>query len=298
VGRLDVAADIGLAEYRFQTELAWTTPEDFVGWPPVRLVAAHKGSFGHLVIVAGSLGYHGAAVLAARGAQRAQPGLITLITAPEVYAPVAAQLQAVMVRPWRPGMMLPANCTGLVVGPGLAVEDLPEFVKQFTVQMWRQAQMPMLVDASALVWLRELTEPVPHLRVVTPHPGEAGRLLGWSSAAVQEDRPGALRALSQQLGDCYVVLKGYQTLIGRGRETLYINSSGNPRLAQGGSGDVLAGYLGGWLAQPELQRSPLQALRYGVWQHGATADVLERQRPNWTVEDLVEQLGAASPVDR
>lgn len=296
VGRLEVAADIGLAEYPFETELVWTTPDDFVGWPPARPISAHKGSFGHLVIVAGSLGYHGAAVLAARGAQRAQPGLITLITAPEVYAPVAAQLQSVMVRPWRERLSLPDKCTGLVVGPGLAAEELPEFVKEFTVRMWQEAPVPMVVDASALDWLRGQTGAPAQLRVITPHPGEAGRLLGRSAAAVQEDRPGALRALSQHLGNCYVVLKGYQTLIGRGREPLYINCSGSPRLAQGGSGDVLAGYLGGWLAQPELQANPLQALRYGVWQHGATAERLDLERPNWTVEDLAQRLGAVQPT--
>src|ERR1035438_9623045 len=78
VGRLEVASDLGLAPCPHQSELQWTLPEDFAGYPPARAAATHKGSYGHLAILAGSLGYHGAAVLAARGAQRAQPGLITL----------------------------------------------------------------------------------------------------------------------------------------------------------------------------------------------------------------------------
>jgi len=78
----------------------WSLPEDFAGFPPPRPAAAHKSSFGHLAIFAGSVGYHGAAVLAARGAQRAQPGLITLFTHELTYHAVASQLQAVMVAPW------------------------------------------------------------------------------------------------------------------------------------------------------------------------------------------------------
>ena len=93
VGRLEVATDVGLVPCPHQSELQWTLPEDFAGFPPPRAAATHKGTYGHLAIVAGSLGYHGAAVLAARGAQRAQPGLITLHTLEAVYPAVAPQLQ-------------------------------------------------------------------------------------------------------------------------------------------------------------------------------------------------------------
>jgi NAD(P)H-hydrate epimerase len=89
-----------------------------------------------------------------------------------------------------------------------------------------------------------------------------------------------------------VVLKGHQTLIGRSKGDLFINSSGNPHLAQGGSGDVLAGYLGGLLAQKQLQPDPTTALRYGVWQHGAAADRLSDERTNWTIENLLDALGS------
>src|SRR6185369_10830902 len=79
---------------------------------------------------------------------------------------------------------------------------------------------------------------------------------------------------------------------GRGKGELFINSSGNPQLAQGGSGDVLAGYLAGFLAQGQLQANPTTALRYGVWQHGAAADRLSDERTNWTVENLLDDLGS------
>jgi NAD(P)H-hydrate epimerase len=112
---------------------------------------------------------------------------------------------------------------------------------------------------------------------------------------VQADRVEALRQLSRRLGNCYVVLKGHHTLVGRAVGPVFINGSGNPLLAQGGSGDLLAGYLAGLLAQPACQKDPLTAIRYAVWQHGASADDLTRQRGNWTIEDLAASLGSARP---
>jgi NAD(P)H-hydrate epimerase len=295
VGRLEVAPDIGLVPYPFTTEISWTVATDFADWPPSRAVATHKGSFGHVVLVAGSLGYHGAAVLAARGSQRAQPGLITLLTAEAVYEPVAAQLQSVMVKPWNEREALPESGTAVVIGPGLASPDLPGSFKELTARLWREARMPVVVDASALDWLPQGPCPNHAVRVITPHPGEAGRMLKRSAAEVQRERPQALRTLSRFWGDCYVVLKGHQTLIGRDKEDLFVNGSGNPQLAQGGSGDLLAGFLGGLLAQPLLQADPLKTIRYGVWQHGSAADALQQRRANWTIEDLAATLGDVRP---
>jgi ADP-dependent NAD(P)H-hydrate dehydratase / NAD(P)H-hydrate epimerase len=98
-GRLEVAAEIGLVPCPFATELNWTLPEDFAGFPPPRPVDGHKGTFGHLAIFAGSVGYHGAAVLAAQGALRAMPGLVSVITTERAYPAVAAQLAQAMVHP-------------------------------------------------------------------------------------------------------------------------------------------------------------------------------------------------------
>ena len=294
-GKLEVAADIGLLPYPFTTEVSWLTPEDFRDYPPPRPVAGHKGTFGHLAIIAGSTGYHGAAVLTARGAQRAQPGLITLGTTRDAYAPVAAQLQSVMVHPWTDDLALPKNCTAIVAGPGLAGSDVPESVQRQLRRFWQNAPQAMLADATALEWLPEGPVPENTVRVITPHPGEAARLLRSSTAAVQEDRVKALRELSRRFGNCHVVLKGHQTLIGRAREELSVNSSGNPLLGQGGSGDLLAGYLGGLLAQPALQGDAGRALRFGVWQHGAAADALLSSRLNFTIEDLAGVIGGVRP---
>jgi NAD(P)H-hydrate epimerase len=101
-----------------------------------------------------------------------------------------------------------------------------------------------------------------------------------------------VRELSRKLGNCWVVLKGHQTVIGRSTGPIFINPSGNPYLAQGGAGDLLGGYLAGLLAQPTLQGDVGRTIRFAVWQHGAAADQLEAScQKNWTVEDLAEVLG-------
>jgi NAD(P)H-hydrate epimerase len=292
VGRLEVAGDVGLAPCPHQSEVQWTLPEDFTGYPPPREAATHKGSYGHLAIVAGSPGFHGAAVLAARGAQRAQPGLITLHTLEAVYPAVAPQLQAVMVSAWLPQGNLPGSYNAILLGPGLAAADMPDHMKLQTRHLWRDSLTPVVADASALDWLPPDAVPRNALRVMTPHPGEAARLLRKTPQQVQTDRLSALRNVSRRFGDAWVVLKGHQTLIGRSSGEVYVNPSGNPHLAQGGSGDVLAGYLAGLLAQPALRADPLKTIRYAVWQHGAAADRLQAMRPNWVTEDLVEAVGA------
>jgi NAD(P)H-hydrate epimerase len=157
--------------------------------------------------------------------------------------------------------------------------------------LWLHAKVPIIVDASALAWLPSGAVPENAVRLITPHPGEAARLLGTTSKEVQSDRLTSLRELSRRYGNTWVVLKGHETLIGRSHGEIFVNCSGNPYLAQGGSGDVLSGYLVGLLAQPALQEDPLKTIRYAVWQHGAAADRLQNNRPNWVIEDLVEELG-------
>jgi NAD(P)H-hydrate epimerase len=293
VGRLEVAEDVGLVPCPLESELNWTRPEDFQNFPPARPVASHKGDFGHVAIIAGSLGYHGAAVLAMRGAQRAQPGLATLLTPENIFPPVAAQLQSAMVNTWKPDSQFPAGMTALLVGPGLVATNLLGEPHLTIRPWWRKLECPLVVDASAL----NLLTPDPFLknavRVLTPHPGEAARLLAYSTEKVQANRVQTVRELSRKFGGCWVVLKGHQTLIGRSEGKIFVNSSGNPHLAQGGSGDLLAGFIAGLLAQPALAADAETALRYAVWQHGAAADKLSLTEKNWTVEDLSAELGNA-----
>jgi NAD(P)H-hydrate epimerase len=336
-GRLEVAPEIGLVPCPFEARLNWTLARDFAGLPPRRDSVGNKGDFGHVAIVAGSLGYHGAAVLTAHGAQRAQPGLVTVFPQPSVYVPVASQLQSAMVHPWQAGTTLPKNCSSILFGPGLAATDLPDALKQDLRSLWHDSPIAMVVDASALDWLEPGPVASQAIRVITPHPGEAGRVLGVkvtptmitlppeetsqvltnspnvgrssslievgevnrmpdnSKKKVLVPRLATLRTLSKLFGNCWVVLKGQQTLVGRADGDVFINSSGNPHLAQGGSGDLLGGYLAGLLAQPAWCADPLLAIRYAVWQHGAAADHLTGTQLNWTVEDLAQCLGRIRP---
>ena len=293
VGKLEVTEEVGLVPCPLQAELNWTQPEDFEYFPPARTVAGNKGDFGHVAIVAGSFGYHGAAVLAARGAQRAQPGLVTVFPQPDVYHPVAAQLQSAMVNQWKPETKLPEKTSAALVGPGLAAPEVFEPLKKFTRYLWRSAAYPLVVDASALDVLDAEPFQKNFTRVLTPHPGEAARLLKTTAANVQANRVAALRELSKKFGGAWVVLKGHQTLIGRDEGNIFVNSSGNAHLAQGGSGDLLGGFIAGLLAQPALAADAEKTLRYAVWQHGAAADKLSLTRKNWTVEDLAAELGNA-----
>jgi ADP-dependent NAD(P)H-hydrate dehydratase / NAD(P)H-hydrate epimerase len=293
VGRLEVAEDVGLIHCPFKTELNWTLPEDFQNFPPRRAVAGHKGSFGHLAIVAGSFGFHGAGVLTSRAAQRAQPGLVTLFTNEKIYGVVAPQLQAVMVNVWQPKLKFPDSTSAILIGPGLAAPEIAGKMKAFTQKLWRDSELPLIVDASALDWLPAGKFSKNTIRIITPHPGEAARLLKTTVQKIQNNRVESLREISKRFGNCWVVLKGNQTLFGWSRGEIFVNPSGNPHLAQGGSGDVLAGFIAGLLAQPELQTDAGKTIRYAVWQHGNAADKLQATRANWIVEDLVKTIGDA-----
>jgi ADP-dependent NAD(P)H-hydrate dehydratase / NAD(P)H-hydrate epimerase len=293
VGRLEVATDVGLLPRAPESEIEWITASDFRTFPPARPVDSHKGTFGHLGIIAGSKGFHGAAVLCARGAQKAKPGLITLAASESVYFPVAAQLQAVMVTSWDRNVVSSYDWDAVVAGPGLAGAEVPDDLKRYVADLWRESDKPVVVDASALNWLETGAITGSGLRVLTPHPGEAARMLGTTTAAVQSDRFAALRGLSTRFGNAWVVLKGHHTLVGRGTGPIQVNSSGNPGLAQGGSGDVLAGLIGGYLAQSELAEVAERTLAYAVWAHGAAADALEEKQYGWTIENLLDSIGGS-----
>ena len=133
VGHLEVAADIGLRDAPPLGELRWVDADDFKRFVPKRPASAHKGTFGHVGIIAGSTGYHGAAVLAARGSVCAGVGLVSVFT--PAYAAVAAQLQSAMVHPWDANVVHTlSSCTAVVIGPGLLGPDVPESIRRVANQ--------------------------------------------------------------------------------------------------------------------------------------------------------------------
>ncbi len=197
-----------------------------------------------------------------------------------------------MVNVWKPKLKFPDSTSAILIGPGLAAPGIAGKMK--AVRRGNSGA----IQICRWLWMRARSTgcqrekfPKNALRVITPHPGEAARLLKTTAQKVQKQRVESLREISRRFGNCWVVLKGHQTLIGRSRGDIFVNPSGNPHLAQGGSGDVLAGFIAGLLAQPELQADVGKTIRYAVWQHGVTADKLQAKQANWIVEDLVATIG-------
>ena len=289
VGRLRIASLIGLKDPAPETDSYWVTEQDMRGLAPQRDPASHKGSFGHVGIIGGSMGYHGAPILAGRASLRARPGLVSIFT--PAYQAVSAHCQSIMVHPWGRGCIKAlSGATALVVGPGLAGDDIEDSLRQTVLNLWGQSGKPMVIDASALDWLpRELPE-TSAFRLMTPHPGEAARLLECSVDEVESNRLRAARTLAEQFG-VTVLLKGRHTILAQASGPALVNSTGNVGLAQGGSGDVLAGFIGGLLAQPAFHRREIQAVTYAAWKHGWAADQLTAAGDYWGMDDLINALG-------
>ncbi|WP_295684448.1 NAD(P)H-hydrate dehydratase [uncultured Nevskia sp.] len=221
--------------------------EDLHRWLPRRSRTGHKGDHGHVLLIGGDHGMLGAILLAGRAALRAGAGLVTIATR-AVHAPLLAAAQPdLMVRGVESASelaMLIARADVIAVGPGLGTDDWSRMM--FGAAM--AATLPMVIDADALNLLAQQS---PSRRrddwLLTPHPGEAGRLLGCSTAAVQQNRIAAVQALQARYGGA-VVLKGAGSLIADGA-VLRLCPYGNPGMGVGGMGDVLTGISAAFLAQ-------------------------------------------------
>ena len=289
VGRLRIASLIGLKDPAPETDSYWVTEQDMRGLAPQRNPASHKGSFGHVGIIGGSTGYHGAPIFAGRASLRARPGLVSIFT--PAYQAVSAHCQSIMVHPWGRGCVKAlSGATALVVGPGLAGDDIEDSLRQTVLNLWDQSGKPMVIDASALDWLPREPPETSTFRLMTPHPGEAARLLECSVDEVESNRLRAARTLAEQFG-VTVLLKGRHTILAQASGPALVNSTGNVGLAQGGSGDVLAGFIGGLLAQPAFHGREIQAATYAAWKHGWAADQLTAAGDYWGMDDLINALG-------
>ncbi|MCB8889664.1 NAD(P)H-hydrate dehydratase [Vreelandella malpeensis] len=229
--------------------------------------AGHKGTFGHVLVMGGAPGFGGAALLASQAAARLGAGKVSLATAAEHVGPSLTRCPEVMAREVRGGADAAAMTKGadvIVVGPGLGQDAWGQAVLQSALQ----ADVPLVVDADALNLLATRWPTLSRDNwILTPHPGEAARLLECSVAQVQADRPAAVRALQRARGGV-VVLKGAGTLVA-GPGGLVVCPFGNPGMASGGMGDVLSGMLGVLAAQfDELEL----ATRLGVLVHALAGD--------------------------
>jgi len=222
--------------------------------PPAR-PDLHKGSFGHVWVFGGSEGFTGAPRLASQGAMAVHAGLVSIVCSPEIYPLLAASSLEVMVHQQLPEAWLEADA--VVAGPGWGLQQ------QERLSMLLNSDRTLLLDADALNMLaadadlKALATSRDATTVFTPHPGEAGRLLGYSAAKVQKDRPAALHRLVELLRG-WVVLKGAQTLIGAPDGRIWLCPFGNSRLATAGSGDVLSGMICGLLGQ--MKTTPVELL--------------------------------------
>ena len=271
-------------------KMHWLEPGEFAGLPLVRSPAGHKGDYGHALIIAGSRGKTGAAVLAAMGALRAGAGLVTVATPERVLPIVASHVPEMMTEPlagtdvdsismraldYGRFAVIAKGKNALALGPGLGTH--PE-TQQFVRAVLRDSPIPIILDADGLNAFAgcaaELSERKAPL-AVTPHPGEMARLLGCTTAQVQADRLEiALQAAAQW--NALVVLKGYRTIIATPDGRAFINSTGNPGMATGGTGDVLTGMLAGLTAQFSTGHWE-RVLGLGVYLHGLAGDLAAEQ---------------------
>jgi NAD(P)H-hydrate epimerase len=266
------------------TDASVTLIQDVPSLPP-RAVDANKGNFGRVLVIAGSRGMSGAAILCASGALRGGAGLVTLAVPDSIASIVAAANPCYMTRPQpqddkgRFNVVAASDLldavqasTVTVVGPGLGRSPELSLLLQMILE---STTVPLVIDADGLNalpplldWLRAQPRPV----ILTPHPGEFARLVGRDIPFVQGDRVGHAAAFARLHG-CVVVLKGHGTVVTDGMRA-FVNTTGNPGMATGGTGDVLAGLTGALLAQG---LEAFAAARLAVHLHGLAGDLAREQ---------------------
>ncbi len=268
---------------------------------------ANKGSFGHVLVIGGSLGKAGAAAMAGMSALRTGAGLSTVATPKSVLATVAGLHPELMTEPCEEteaGTIslraleyahidnLVKGKTVLAVGPGISrQEETAEFVRTIV----EKYAMPMVLDADGLNAFDGMADKLSgkgRTLVITPHPGEMARLTGLSIPEVQRDRIGIARSFARE-HEVIVVLKGHRTLIARPDGEVWVNTTGNPGMATGGTGDVLTGMVAGMIAQnPE---KITEAVTAAVHLHGLAGDIAceTMGEQSLVATDLIEALPEA-----
>lgn len=270
---------------------------------PRRSPDSHKGRYGTVLVVAGGRGMAGAAALVGASSLRSGAGLVRVATPDEVQPTVASFEPCYMTYPLAScpaGLLqfeqnrddlsrLMASADVLAVGPGLGRSAE---VTQLVGWLLQEASLPMVLDADALNALAETGLELVRERegplILTPHPGEFARLVGKSVSEIQKDREAQAMALAQTAASTIVVLKGANTVVTDGRR-LYINKSGNPGMATGGSGDVLTGVIAALVAQ----RLPaFEACVLGSHVHGLAGDIARDQNGEigMIAGDIVDSL--------
>jgi hydroxyethylthiazole kinase-like uncharacterized protein yjeF len=306
VGNVEVQ-DIGIVGEPDQAgpdEPVLITPSDLRAVFPSRRRVSHKGTYGHALLIGGSSSYRGAMLLAAAAAVRSGAGLVTVLVPGEQACVGAGAVPEAMFQSGRTNVdgALAADCLevwgrdvsefdAVLVGPGMTTRPDTRAIVETVLAA---CTAPVVLDADALNVCAGATELLRDARgpvVVTPHPGEMARLLGIDAASVQADRVGAARQAVARFGGT-AVLKGAGTLIAAEGRPLHLNLSGNPGMAKGGMGDVLAGLLAGLLAQGI---TPFSAACAAVYLHGlaGTLAAWHGSQSGMTAGDVVVELPSA-----
>lgn len=269
-----------------------------------RLPEGHKGSYGHLLIVAGSRGKTGAAILTARASLRSGAGLVTLCGGSKlshIYEPVLLEAMSIPITGLENGAPgiddypvineALATRTAAALGPGIGREA---GTVELLSRMYAEAECSLVVDADGLNCLSQSGKSLENrsglARIFTPHPGEMARLSGLTTSEVQRDRAEVARQFATA-NQVYLVLKGAATVVASPDGRIALNSTGNPGLATGGTGDVLTGIIGGFLVQG---LTPWQASCLGVFSHGLSGDLLARRnRQGFLASEIADFLPQA-----
>lgn len=295
-------ADIGFPPELLQapTDARLTEADWAAARLPRRRTASHKGDHGHTIVVAGSARMPGAAVLAAMGALRSGAGLVTVAGIESVCRNAAAHLPEVLllplpeasgvVAPDAAGVLLERSSAydSAVFGPGLTCETP---VLEFLGQLWPEWGVPSVVDADGLNAVAQAGIGLPRKCVLTPHPGETARLLGLGAADVQAKRFETARQAAERFA-ATVLLKGAFSVAASPGLPLSVNPTGNPGMAAGGMGDVLAGVVGALLARGMEHHD---AATLGMYWHGLAGDLCadEVGPAGFSARDLARRLPAA-----
>lgn len=298
-----VVAPIGSPDGVIQsgTNLSWTGSSKSLTEQP-RTPESNKGLYGHVFIVAGSRGKSGAPAMASLAALRAGAGLVTAAVPQSILPLVASIAPELMTLPLledENGAASPANlsperlekltsqATVLAAGPGLGTEAEP-----FLLELIDKTTLPLVLDADALNILARHPDRIDgrsRTIVLTPHPGEMGRLAGMSTREVQANRESIARGFATK-HNITLVLKGWRTLVAHPDGRIAVNTTGNPGMAKGGSGDILTGIIAAMLAQHRDQ--PGRAVEAAVYLHGLAADFAVREQDEHTLlaTDTVQHL--------
>jgi NAD(P)H-hydrate epimerase len=297
VGTLHVA-DIGIPERlaRERGVKAELLEESVLAPLRLRPMTGHKGSHGHVLVVAGSRGKTGAALLSGSAVLRAGAGLCTVAMPADAAQLVEGRVPELMIEPVGANgdvQTLLAGKKAAAIGPGIARDD----ASMARIRALGNSELPLVVDADALNAIAADKALLPRRgspTVMTPHPGEAARLLGATVGAIQEDRVGAARAIADKYG-AVVVLKGARTVIVAPDGRLAINPTGNPGLGTAGTGDVLTGVVAAALARVHGENGsvdPFLAACAAVYLHGAAGDraAAARSQTGIVASDVIDAL--------